>query len=263
MHFDFALGAAILAFIHITLYLFLGNRYLQHLTNLFAVLAFLLFAGSIATHWKHFGHFPSYSLGDLFAMVSLTLTLIYLILFMKYRRPLLGLFIFPIVIILSVLVLILPSAAPKDAAGISSIWLLIHLPFTVIGTAFFMFATVASIMYFLQERELKRKNFGIIFKRFPPLNQIDRLTAVNLILGFYFFSVGLISGFVWMIYEPERIGIILPKMIFAVVTWVIFGLITYLKKYRGMTPRSTAYSTLAGFISVVVTYAGVAFFLMG
>jgi ABC-type uncharacterized transport system permease subunit len=126
-----------------------------------------------------------------------------------------------------------------------------------------MFATVASIMYFLQERELKRKNFGIIFKRFPPLNQIDRLTAVNLILGFYFFSVGLISGFVWMIYETERIGSILPKMIFAVITWVIFGLITYLKKYRGMTPRSTAYSTLAGFISVVVTYAGVAFFLMG
>lgn len=265
MHFDFALGAAILAFIHIMLYFFLGNNYLKHLTNLFAALSFLLFTGSIATHWKHFGHFPSYSLGDLFAMVAMTLTLIYLLLYMKYKRPLLGLFIFPLVIVLCSLVLILPSSAPQEtaAADISSLWLFIHLPFTVIGTAFFVFATVASIMYFIQERELKKKNFGVIFKRFPPLDQINRLISINLLLGFYFFSIGLISGFVWMVYEHDRIAVIMPKLIFAILTWFIFGLITYLKKYRGMTPRSTAYSTLAGFLSVVVTYIGVAFFLMG
>ena len=54
MHFDFALGVTILAFIHVTLYLFIGNKYLQYLTNLFAAIAFLLYTGSIATNWKHF-----------------------------------------------------------------------------------------------------------------------------------------------------------------------------------------------------------------
>ena len=263
MHFDFALGAAVLAFIHCTLYFFLGNKYLRYLTNGFATLAFLLFTGSIAAHWKHFGHFPSYSMGDIFAMFSMTLTFIYLVLFVKYKRPLLGLFIFPLVIVLCILALILPSSAPRDVAGMSSVWLFIHLPLTIIGTAFFVFATVASMMYFIQERELKKKNFGVVFKRFPPLGQIDRLTGISLLCGFYFFSVGLISGFAWMFYSPDKIQFILPKIIFALITWVIFGFITYLRKYRGMTPRSTAYSTLAGFVSVVITYVGVAFFIMG
>jgi ABC-type uncharacterized transport system permease subunit len=244
------------------LYFFLGSAYLKHLTNVFAVFSFLFFTGSVAVHWKHFGHFPSYSLGDLFAMLSLSLMLIYLLLYLKFRRPLLGMFIFPIVIALSVFTLILPSSAPK-ADGIESVWLFIHLPFTIIGTTFFMFATVSSVMYFVQERQLKKKNFGVIFRRFPPLDQINRLTSLTLVSGFYFFSIGLMSGIVWMFYDQGRVTFFTPKMFFAIITWIIFAIITYFKEYRGMSPRSTAYSTLTGFISVVVTYIGVAYFLMG
>ncbi|WP_162139868.1 cytochrome c biogenesis protein CcsA [Limisalsivibrio acetivorans] len=201
-------------------------------------------------------------MSDLFMLLCLSLSLTYIILYMIFKRPLLALFIFPVIMALGLFAKMMPTTGPSDVI-IESVWLYIHLPFTILGTALFLFATISSIMYFVQEKQLKKKNFGFIFRRFPPLDVINSLTTSTLMTGFYFFSIGVFSGIIWMGYEHGRMGIFSPKMIFAIVTWFIFGTITYFKQFRGMTPRSTAYSTVAGFVSVVVTYIGVAIFLMG
>jgi len=142
-------------------------------------------------------------------------------------------------------------------------WLYIHLPFTIIGTAFFMLSTFTGIMYFIQERQLKTKNFGIIFRRFPPLDTINKLNSTTLYIGFYAFTIGLLAGIVWMFYSNGRINVFSPKLVFAIITWIIYSSITFYKQFRGMSPKHMALSTIIGFISVLITYVGVAFFIMG
>lgn len=263
MYFDLSVFFTVLAFLHVTLFFFMGHERLVTITNLFAVLGLIFSSAQFIALRNLTQTSPFSSLSGLFLFLSLALLLAYILLFVKFRRPSIGLFIFPVAILFTVgakLMGRVPAMANPHAA---SFWLYIHLPFTIIGTAFFMVSTFGGIMYFIQERQLKKKHFGIIFHRFPPLDTIDKLINTTLYIGFYTFTIGILSGIIWMMYASGRINIFSPKLVFAVITWIIYSSITFYKQFRGMSPKDTALSTIVGFISVIVTYFGVAFFVTG
>lgn len=260
--FDIALAAYILALLHVIFYVISGKNNLKIMINLFAVcgLAFNLIA--FFQNWKATGFFPTSTVPDLLIFLDIGLVGAYIATYIKYRRPVLGLFMMPLAVCGGLMAKILPSTHAVKPE-ITSFWLYIHLPFTIIGTGFFIVATVSSLIYFIQERELKKKNFGVIFRRFPPLDVINRVITNTLLTGFYFFTIGVVSGFLWSFYRKSESGFFTSKMIFAVITWIIFGSIAYLKHFKGMSPKDTAITTVVGFISVLLTYIGVAIFLIG
>lgn len=263
MFFDLTILCAVLALLHVTLFIFMGYQRLAAITNIFAVLGLIFSSAQFITLWQDRQMLPFGSVSGLFLFLSQALLLVYIMMYFKYRRLTLGLFIFPLTVLFVMVSRFsggIPMHINPDAA---SFWLYIHLPFTIIGTAFFMVSTVCGIMYFVQERQLKNKKFGIIFRSFPPLDTIDKLINTTLYIGFYTFTVGLLSGLIWMMYAKGAINIYSPKLVFAIITWVIYSGITFYKQIKGMTPKDTALSTIVGFISVLITYVGVAFFVMG
>ncbi|TCK61854.1 cytochrome C assembly family protein [Seleniivibrio woodruffii] len=263
MFFDLTILCAVLALLHVTLYIFMGHQRLVIITNTFAVLGLVFASIQFIDLWKDRHMLPFGSLSGLFLFLSLALLLVYVLMYVKYKRVSLGLFIFPLTV-LFIMISRLAGGMPEYVnPNAASFWLYIHLPFTIIGTAFFMVSTVCGIMYFIQERQLKNKKFGIIFRSFPPLDTIDKLINTTLYIGFYTFTIGLLSGLVWMMYANGVINIYSPKLVFAIITWIIYSGITFYKQLKGLSPKHTALSTIIGFISVLITYVGVAFFVMG
>lgn len=263
MYFDLAILFSVLALLHVTLFIFLGYGRLVLMTNLFAVLGLVLSSAQFITLWSTAQANPFGSLSGLFLFLAQALLLAYLLMYVKYKRPSLGLFIFPIALLFTLIARFSGGLDSVHNPQAASIWLYIHLPFTIIGTAFFMVSTFCGIMFFIQERQLKRKQFGLIFHRFPPLDTIDKLLNSTLYIGFYTFTVGLLAGLIWMLYAKGRIYFYSPKLVFAIITWLIYSGITFYKQFKGMSPKVTALSTIVGFISVLITYVGVAFFVMG
>lgn len=262
MFFDLALLAGVLAFLHVTLFFFLGYKRLELVAHLFAAIGFLFTIGQYGSLYKVFRH-PFASLSGVLLLLTMALYIGYFVIYIKYKRPSIGLFVFPI-IVLFVMIARFSSGFHTAGSDVAvTFWLYIHLPFTILGTAFFMLSTFTGIMYFIQERQLKKKNFGIIFRRFPPLETINKLNNMTLYLGFYTFTIGLLAGMVWMFYASGRVNMFSPKLIFGIITWIIYSSITFYKQFRGMSPKDTALSTIVGFISVIVTYIGVAYFIMG
>lgn len=263
MYFDLSVLCTVLAFLHVTLFFFMGSTRLVTITNLFAVLGLIFSSAQFITLWGMMQTSPFGSLSGMFLFLSQALLLAYILLFIKFKRPSIGLFIFPVAILFIVGAKLMGNVPVMQNPHAASFWLYIHLPFTIVGTAFFMVSTFGGIMYFIQERQLKTKNFGIIFHRFPPLETIDKLINTTLYIGFYTFTVGLLSGLIWMMYAKGQMNIFSPKLIFAIITWIIYSSITFYKQFRGMSAKDTALSTIVGFISVIVTYFGVAFFVTG
>ncbi|MGE4318430.1 MAG: inner membrane protein YpjD [Deferribacterales bacterium] len=263
MYFDLSILCSVLALLHITLYIFLGYGRLVTITNLFAVLGLIFSSAQFITLWSSAHANPFGSMSGLLLFLSQALLLAYILLFFKFKRPSIGLFIFPIAVLFIIGARLLGGFSAMHNPNAASLWLYIHLPFTIIGTAFFMVSTSGGIMYFIQERQLKNKNFGVIFRRFPPLDTIDRLINTTLYIGFYTFTIGLLAGLVWMLYSSGRINVFSPKLVFAIITWIIYSSITFYKQLKGMSPKDTALSTIVGFISVIITYIGVAFFVAG
>lgn len=262
MYFDLALLGCVLALLHVTLYFFLGYKRLELVTNAFAVLGLGFTVLQYTALYKM--PVPPYaSLSGVMLLLAMALFIGYLAMFLKYKRASVGLFVFPLTVIFVMISKFSSGIAATQNEVVVTAWLYIHLPFTILGTAFFMLSTFTGIMYFIQERQLKKKNFGVIFRRFPPLDTINRLNNTTLYVGFYTFTIGLLAGVVWMFYSSGRINIFSPKLVFAILTWIIYSSITFYKQLKGMSPKDTALSTIIGFISVLVTYIGVAYFVMG
>ncbi len=125
----------------------------------------------------------------------------------------------------------------------------------MLGTTFLVAAFIASIMYLIQEAQLKKKNFGFIFQRFPALDTIASINDTSLQIGFYFFTIGSALGFVWMLQNNLEEILSSAKII-------LYAVLMILKKRRPMTPKQTAQWTVIGFILILVTYVGVANFML-
>lgn len=261
MFFDLTLLACVLCLLHVTLFFFMGHKRLEIITNIFAVLGLVLTAAQYMALYK-LPSPPYATLSGVLLLLTMSLLISYLVIYLKYKRPSIGLFVFPLTVIFVLMSRVSSGIAAAREGIVVTVWLYIHLPFTIIGTAFFMLSTFTGIMYFIQERQLKNKNFGIIFRRFPPLDTINKLNSTTLYIGFYTFTIGLLAGMVWMYYSGS-VNITSPKLVFALITWVIYSCIAFYKQFRGMSPKQTALSTIAGFISVLITYVGVAYFIMG
>src|SRR2546427_13255951 len=75
-------------------------------------------------------------------------------------------------------------AAPPPAGAEPSPWSILHITVSLLGLALLALAFTAAALYLLQFRELKAKHFGQVFRLFPPLERLDRLNHLALVLGF-------------------------------------------------------------------------------
>lgn len=261
MLFDFAILLYLIAFMYVGFNIFLqGERYLRLANSvaLFAVLANLSF---IIMRWWQFAIFPVKDLKDIFALIILFLGISAMYLSFKTKRASIYLFIMPIIVILGVAGFAHSSVIIKKE--FSSFWLMVHLPFTIAGTSLFVVSALFGILYFVQEIQLKNKNFGYLYNILPSIDLLNKITRNTMIIGFLLFTIGLLSGFIWGLYEWQGKIIITPKLLFSIITWIIFGIIIMVKMVKGMTPRNTALASILGIISVIITYIGVALFIKG
>src|SRR5204862_451760 len=82
-----------------------------------------------------------------------------------------------------------PAASPRGASSI------LHITGSVLGLAMLALAFIAAALYLLQFRELKAKRFGPVFRLFPPLERLDQLNHLSLVLGLPTVTLGVLLGF--------------------------------------------------------------------
>lgn len=251
-----------IAFIHIMLFLLWGNRNVRSLFNIFMGIGLLFNIADLALRYFNTGAAPASTLYDVMNMVCISFGITYFILYAKYKRPLIGLFISPFMVAASLVAICFPPNVSPSYPVVDSIWRYVHLPFIILGTTFLVAAFIASLMYLIQETQLKKKNFGFIFQRFPALDTIANINDTSLQIGFYFFTIGSALGFVWMLQNNLEEILSSAKIIFSILTWFLYAILMILKKRRPMTPRQTAQWTVIGFILILVTYIGVANFML-
>jgi cytochrome c-type biogenesis protein CcsB len=172
----------------------------------------------------------------------------------------LGAFVLPIVVLLS---LKATTARPASLApALASAWIWIHIALAMVGFAAFVFNFVGALMYLLQERQLKAKRPGAFYYRLPALETLDRLTFRTLALGFPFLTVGLILGAMWARTAWGSTLTFDPLAFFSLVAWVIYAGNLAGRAAGGWHGRRAAYFAIFGFAALVLTL-GAGLFLPG
>jgi cytochrome c-type biogenesis protein CcsB len=202
-------------------------------------------------------------LGTLANAVSVAVWVVVLLSMLVERQAgvtVLGAFVMPVVVVLS-----LKSMAARPATlapALGKTWLWVHIALALVGIAAFVLNFAGAIMYLLQERQLRAKRPGRFYYRLPPLETLDHLTYRTLALGFPFLTVGLILGAVWARTAWGSVFAFDPLAFFSAVAWLIYAGTLAGRTAGGWHGRRAAYFAIFGFVVLVITL-GAGLFLPG
>ena len=206
------------------------------------------------------GRPPVVSLANAVSMVVWVVVLLEMLVERRSGVSVLGAFVLPVVVVLSLKSSVARPAALAPALG--NAWLWIHIALALIGIAAFVLNFAGAIMYLVQEREIRTKRPGRLYHRLPPLETLDHWTYRTLALGFPFLTTGLILGAVWARTAWGSVFTFDPLAFFSLVAWVIYAGTLAGRAAGGWHGRRAAYFAIFGFAALVITL-GAGLFLPG
>lgn len=174
----------------------------------------------------------------------------------RYRLAAAGAFAAPAVLVLVLLARVLPGG--PDIAKLGPL-AHVHIFLSTVGEALFAFAAILAVLYLVQERQLKRKEFARIkHAGTAPLDTLDRLATRSVQLGFPIFTLAIVTGAVLV----ARLGLlqggsgVRVEYLVAVVSWLAFGVLLIARVGVGWSGRRAAYLTLGGFAGALLVLVG-------
>lgn len=186
---------------------------------------------------------------------SWSLILVFLLVVLLQRLYILGAFMLPIAFLSLVSTAVLPSETPVLQPMLRAVW--VHVTLSMLGAVGFAVAFVAGVMYLMQDRLLKSKQFNVLSFKLPPLDFLDMLNQRAMLLGFPFLTLGILTG---AISAQITLGSYVswnPEQLWALVTWVFYFVVLMGRVTVGWRAKKAAYLTIVGFVGVLLTFLGV------
>jgi cytochrome c-type biogenesis protein CcsB len=199
-------------------------------------------------------HFPLVNLPESFSFFAWCISLTFIVASLRYKINALGAFILPLVSLLTIVSQVLWEENHSIPPSLRSGWVYFHSSIAFLAYAAFFLTFVSGILFLIQEKELKEKNFRFLYFRLPSLQVCDELFRRALFVGFISMSLTIITGAIWAQQAWGRFWSWDPKETAALVTWVIYLILVNYRlssKWRG---KRAAYISIAGFASTVFTY---------
>ena len=253
------LAAYVVAAIHAVLAFINKRRALQRVSEVALATGFLLHTGALVADWIIDGHYPLFFLRETLSFLAWTLVASYLLILYRYRARALGTFILPLVSFLVFIAAVMHSgtAGPTNPVAVRDTWLFpVHTTLLLFAYAAFFVVFIASVMYLLQERELKLKTFGAIFHRLPSLTTVNEIATSSAAIGLTLLTVGIATGMLWASSRDGRLWHNDPKEIFAALTWLLYVSLIVYRSSAGWRGRRAAWIGVAGFALVLCTFFG-------
>jgi ABC-type transport system involved in cytochrome c biogenesis permease subunit len=191
------------------------------------------------------------------AFLSWGMVIFYFIVSRLRRADALKAFVFPIAFILTSIAAIMSGAPDKPQ------WMNhpseralfpIHAGLILLSYAAFFVAFGASLMYIIQERNLKKKGPGL--RILPPLDTSEAIGFKSTAAGFILLTFGIAAGMAWSRARSGRIWHGEPIEIISIVTWVVYLAIIQSRLSAGWGGRRAALASIIGFALVVCSLAG-------
>ncbi|HEY2797759.1 MAG TPA: cytochrome c biogenesis protein CcsA [Thermoanaerobaculia bacterium] len=223
-----------------------------------AIAAGLVLQFADLMHRAHvLGSVPYRTLGGSVSLFAWMLGIAYFVLLMRHRERAMGAFLIPMIVVATVAGLLLPEAASASASasvaakGTHGSVFALHVTLAILAYAAFTFSFVLSILYLIQDRQIRQRRTGLLFSRLPALEVIGRMNRTSVTVGLASLVVSLVLGAFWA--EVVWTSLADPKVEWAVVTLVVYGFLLWMDR-RGWEGPRVAVLSILGFGVVLFSY---------
>jgi len=183
-------------------------------------------------------------------MLGLLLAVAFLILAAKYRTVAFGIFLLPVVVLMTIVPAFRPGHETIAYPIIHTGWLMLHIALLLAAYAALFLSLVASLLYLIQERRLKQKRGNPRRTWLPPLETTDQIALKALLFGLPCMTAGLLIGSVVALQTIGPAFFADPKVLLSLAMWVAYMLMIFIRQHSGLRGRRAVY--LSSFVFLVV-----------
>jgi len=246
----------IAAFLYI-FFLVRQNRLVGQLAYWLVFLGWVVHSAFLIGRTIESGHAPMANLYESLSFFAWAIVGIYLLVEYVSHLRVVGAFVMPIAFFSAAAAAVLTNEPTPLLPALQSHWLTIHVTLSFLGYATFALAFSTSLIYLIQEREIKNRHPWVFYYRLPPLEVIDNLGYNLLAIGFPLFVLGIITGAIWAESAWGSYWSLDPKETWSLITALIYAGYFHARNIIGWRGRRTAYLIIVGFCAVIFTFIGV------
>lgn len=164
------------------------------------------------------------------------------------HTEMLGIFIFPIAVIATLLPFAQPETQPIELA------LGAHILLSIIAYSIMGLAAAQAVLYSAQEKRFRQKKLTSLFKALPPLQIMEKTLVQLVLMGFVALSFALMTGGFFI--EDMFAQHLIHKTFFAILSWIVYAVFIWGHFKRGWRGQKAARYTLWAYILLLLSYIG-------
>lgn len=217
--------------------------------------AFAMHAAALAIRAGTLGYESLFPFQEGLSLIACLAVGLFLAISVRTDFSVVGALAAPIAFLFSLSAYFFETGSHSGPAALRSVWLPAHVAPAFIGYATFTVAFCLSVTYVVQERQLKARRKGDLFRRLPPLETLDRLNYRFITWGFALFTLALMTG---SLLAKETWGSMWswePVQVWSLTTWLLYALLVQARTI-GWRGRRAALLTIVAFVLLVASFAG-------
>ena len=131
-----------------------------------------------------------------------------------------------------------------------------HILFAFLSYAAFLIACVSGALFIVQERQVKKKHMGALFRNLPSLDRLERINVWAIGVGFGLLSIGLACGLLGERLLLGRWWTGDIKEYLTVAVWLSYLILLVVRMRATLRGRRVALLSVFGFTFLLMTFVG-------
>jgi ABC-type uncharacterized transport system permease subunit len=217
----------------------------------------------IVSRTMEYHHPPITSMFEILSLIAFTVCLSYLIIEIRTQNRTTGYFI----LIFPFFFQLVSSLFIKERLEIPTILqsnlLGFHVSSALLGYAAITISAVYGFLYLMLHHEIKSNRFGVIYKRLPNLEMLERMSFTATVLGFIFLTIAIIVGLIWLPRAFTDFDYTDPKLLGTLAVWFIYLIGFSAKQLAGWQGKRIIMFSMAGFVAAIFSMTVINMFFSG
>ena len=126
-------------------------------------------------------------------------------------------------------------------------WFGLHIASALIGYAAITISAVYGLLYLMLYHEIKANRFGVIYKKLPSLETLEKMNFIAITLAFLFLTLAILAGFVWLPRAFTSFSYADPKLLGTIAIWSMYGIGILARKRGILRGRSVMILSICAF----------------
>lgn len=210
-----------------------------------------------------FDHPPVTTVFEIMTLLAVCITIGYAYIEVRTRSRNTGFFILLLAFVFQTVSSLFIKDLTEIAPILRSRLLGFHVAAALLGYTAISLSAVYGLLYLMLYHQIKSSHFGVIYKRLPNLETLEKMSHKSEVFGFWMLTVAIIVGFIWLPRAFESFSYWDPKLVGSIIIWMLYAVGLTAKRQLGWQGRKTMIVSLVGFGFVFLSMTVINVYMSG